>query len=144
MASLWVGSRVGSCLGFFWLSCGRASVFFIRTHSQRETWVGWSTPHGFAYCESPNGRWVSSPAGQYSLLVLRQSSPGTTRPLAQQLVSAEPHALTATRPLGHSPAFPHPDVRHVYFVDSFIARPSQNNAQTKSHALTPFGHTFSG
>ena len=31
--------RVGSCLGGFWLSRARASAFFIRTHSQRETWA---------------------------------------------------------------------------------------------------------
>ncbi len=103
-----------------------------------------STPHEFTYCKSPSGQRVGSPIGQYSFFVLRQSSPGTARLLPHQLLSAGPRALTATRPLGHSPAFPHPVERHVYFVDSFIAPTSQNNAQTKSLALTPFGHTFSG
>ena len=70
-----------------------------------------------------------------SFLVLHQSSPGTARPLSHQLVSAEPRALIATRPLGHSPAFPHRDVKRVYLVDSFIARVPQNNAQTTSLAL---------
>ncbi len=103
-----------------------------------------SMPHGFAYCKTPRGQRVGFPAGQYSFLVLRQSSPGTARPFLHQLVSAGPCALAATRPLCHSPAFPHPDERHVYFVDSFIGRTSQNNAQTKSLALTSIGQTFSG
>ncbi len=83
--------------------------------------------------------WVST-----SLLVLRQSSPGTARPLPHRLISAEPHALTVTHPLGHSPVFPHPDVKRVYLVDSFIARNPHNNAHTTSLILTLSGHTFSG
>ena len=82
--------------------------------------------------------------GSTSLLVLHQSSPGTARPLSHQLVSAEPRALTATRPLSHSPVFPHPDVKRVYLVDSFIARNPHNNAHTTSPLLTRSGHTFSG
>ncbi len=124
-----------------WHTRALLGVLYIRTHSQRETWRWWSTPHGFAYCESPNGRWFGSPAGQYSFLVLRQSMSGTARLFPHRLVSAGPHALAATRPLGHSPAFPHPDERHVYFVDSFIGCTSQGNARTKSHALTLSGHT---
>ncbi len=79
-----------------------------------------------------------------SLLVLRQSSHGTARLLSHRLVSAEPHALTATHPLGHSPVFPHPDVKRVYLVDSFIARNPHNNAHMTSPVLTLSGHTFSG
>ena len=41
-----------------------------------------------------------------SLLVLRQWSPGTARPLSHRLVSAEPRALTATRPLATPRHFP--------------------------------------
>ncbi len=114
-------------------------VLYIRTHSARD--VGWPTPHGFAYCESPNGWWFSSPTGQYCFLVLRQSMSGTARLFPHWLVSAGPRALAASRPLGHSPAFPHPDKRHVYFVDSFISCTSQGNAQMKSHVLTLSGHT---
>ncbi len=78
------------------------------------------------------------------LLVLRQSSPGTARLVSHRLVSTEPRALPATRPLGHSPVFPHSDVRRVYLVDSFIARDPQSNAHTTSLILTLSGHTFSG
>ncbi len=42
-----------------------------------------------------------------SLLSPRQSSLGTARLVSLRLVSAEPHALSATRPLGHSPVFSH-------------------------------------
>ncbi len=83
--------------------------------------------------------WVST-----SLLVLRQSSPGIARLLSHWLISAEPRALTATRPLGHSLVFPHLDIRRVYLVDSFIARDAQHNAHTTSLVLTLSGHTFSG
>ncbi len=103
-----------------------------------------SMSHGFAYCKSPMGQRVGFPAGQYSFLVLRQSSPGTACPFLHQLVSAGPHALAVTCPLGHSLVFPHPDEKHVCFVDTFIDRTSQTNAQTKSLTLTPRGHTFSG
>ncbi len=76
------------------------------------------------------------------------SSPGTRLlPLSVRHVSAEPHALAATCPLGYPPLFPHPDERHVYFVDSFIRCSWPDNvhntphAHTKSHALLLFGHT---
>ncbi len=118
---------VGSVLsrGFCWLSRARASAFFIRTHSQRETWAllfprptGSLTARVLGDSGSAPPR-VSTPSLSFEL---RQSSPGTARPFPHRLVSAEPRALAATRPLGHSPA----------------------NAQTKSLALTPFGHTLSG
>ena len=83
------------------------------------------------------GGLVGSPAGQYSTLVLRRSMSGTARPFPHRLVSAGPRALAATHPLGHSPAFPHPDERHVYFVDSFIVCTSQGHARMKSHTLSP-------
>ncbi len=81
-----------------------------------------------------------------SSLVLRQSSPETARPLSHWLVSAAPHALTGTRPFGHSPVFPHPDVKRVYLdiVNSFIARNPHNNAHTTSLVITPSCHIFSG
>ena len=83
--------------------------------------------------------WVST-----SLLILRLSLPGIARLLSHRLVSAEPHALTATCPFGHSLVFPHLDVRRVYLVDSFIARDPQHNTHTTSLLLTLSGHTFSG
>ncbi len=43
----------------------------------------------------------------HSLLSSRQSSLGTARPVSLRLVSAEPRALSATHPLGHSLVFPH-------------------------------------
>ncbi len=87
----------------------RAAAFFIRVHSQRETWA----------CPSPTGLLTARVLGnggsappQVStclspLLVLHQSSPGTARLVSHWLVSAEPRALTVIRPLGHSPVFPH-------------------------------------
>ena len=130
----------GLSRGFRWLAlpraCTRSSAFFIWTHSQRETWVCISsTPHGFAYCKSPRGQRVGSPVGQYSSLILRQSMSGTARPFPHRLVSAEIRTQAATHPLGHSLAFPHPDERHVYSVDSFIRSAWQDNTHTKSHAL---------
>ncbi len=83
--------------------------------------------------------WVST-----SLLVLRQSSPGIACLLSHRLVSAEPLALTATRPLGHSLVLAHLDLRCVYLVDSFIARDPRHNAHMISLALTLSGHTLSG
>ncbi len=40
-------------------------VLYFRAHSQRETWVSRSTPHGFAYCKSSREQRVGSPAGRY-------------------------------------------------------------------------------
>ena len=123
-----------------WHARALLGILYIRTHSQRETWVGGPRPTGSltarVLMDGPNGRWFGSPAGQYSSLVLRQSMSGTARPFPHRLVSAEPRALTATRPLGHSPAFRLTDERHVYFVDSFISCTSQGNARTKSHTLS--------
>ncbi len=139
-------SRVGSCLGGFvgWLSRARASAFFYSdTLSARDVGLLPRPMGSLTARVLVNGGsallWVST-----SLPVLRQSSPGTARPLSHRLVSAEPRALTATRPLGHSPVFPHPDVKRVYLVDSFIARNPHNSAQTTSLVLTLSGHTFSG
>ena len=63
--TLGLGSRVGSCLGGFG-SPARAlwRSLFGHTLSERCGWFC-STPHGFAYCESSNERWVGSPVGQY-------------------------------------------------------------------------------
>ncbi len=99
------------CLGFFWLTRVHAciSAFFIRVHSQRETWAC-PTPHGFAYCKSSRDGGSALPRVSTCLsplLILRQSSPGTAHLVSHRLVSAEPRALPATRPLGHSPVFPH-------------------------------------
>ena len=77
------------------------------------------------------------------LLVPRQSLPEIAHLLSHRLVSAETHALTATRPLGHSLVFPHLDVRSVYLVDSFIARGPQYNTHTTSLIPTLLDHTFS-
>ncbi len=96
---------------FDWLTRARCcGVLYLGTLSERE--VGsFSMPHGFAYCKSSREWWVGSPAGQYLGLSLRirprQSSPGNVRLVSQRLVSAEPRALAATRPLGHSLVFPH-------------------------------------
>ncbi len=89
-----------------------SGVLCFRVHSQRETWVPVPRPHGFAYCKSSREQRVGSPAGQYSevspsLIRPRQSTLGTAHLVSHRLVSAEPRALTATRPLGHPPVFPH-------------------------------------
>ncbi len=139
---VWGGGGVAHC-GSFGLGgfvCLLSRALFGHTLSERRGGVRCSTPHGFAYCESSSEWWVGSPAGQYlSLLVLHQSSPGIARPLSHRLVSAETRALTATRPLGHSPAFPHLDVRRVYLIDSFIAHDPRHNAHTTSLVLTLSG-----
>ncbi len=134
------------CLGGLgWLSHARSlsSAFFIFGHTlsercgiARHVSRHASPRHAtFAYCKSPNGWRVGSPVGQYSSLVLRQSMSGTARLFPHRLVSSGLHALAETRPLGHSPAFPHPDKRHVYFVDSFIVCTSRSNEIT--HTLAP-------
>ena len=126
---------------------GRApkGAIFVWTHSQRETWgVSFPHPTGSLTTRVLMNGGSAPPRVSTSFLVLHQSSPGTVRPLSHQLILAEPRALTSTRPLGHSPAFPHRDVKRVYLVDSFIARNPQTNAQTTSLALTLSGHTFSG
>ncbi len=119
-------------------------VLYSDTLSARDM-VGWfHAPMGLLTARVLMNGGSALPLVSTSFLVLRQSSPGTARPLSHRPVSAEPHALTATRLLGHFPAFPHRDVRRVYLVDSFIARNPQYNAQTTSLALTLSGHTFSG
>ena len=112
-------SHAGLSRGFCWLSRIQPRFSFSDTLSKRHGSLR-STPHGFAYCKSPSGRRFSSPAGQYSSLILHSSVSGIARPFPFRPVSAEPRALAATCPLGHLPVFPHPDERHVYFVDSFI------------------------
>ncbi len=136
VASLGLGlsvTRRVSSRGFSSVALLRArfSVLYLDTLSARD--VGpISMPHGFAYCKSPSGQRVSPPAGQYSFLVLCQSSP---RPFPHRLVSAGPHALAATCPLGHSPVFPHPNERHFYFVDSFIGH---NSVRQRSDEINRF------
>ncbi len=87
----WFGVHVaGLGLGDFRLAHPCACTlraFFIRTHSQRETWVR-STPHGFAYCESSSERWVGSPMGQYLSSRPPSVVPGIARLFSHQLVSA--------------------------------------------------------
>ena len=143
----WVGghaSRVFRLGGFIcWISRVRFGDL-IRTHSQRETWGEclFPMPYRFAYSDSSSEWWVGSPVGQY-LFPSRPSSIVTwdcASTLSLRLVSAEPRALTATRPLGHSLVFPHLDVRRVYLVDSFIARDPQHNTHTTLLALTLSGH----
>ncbi len=114
----------------------RCGVLYSDTLSARDVGGSRPTPHGFAYCESSSERWVGSPAGQY--LPSRPSSVFTWV-CASTLTPAEPHALTATRPLGHSLVFPHLDVKLVYLVDLFIARSPHNNAHTTSLVLTLSG-----
>ena len=118
--TLGFGVSVGLCgAGLSLLSRGfsgsptcsrRCSVLYSGTLSARDVGPR-STLHGFAYCNSSRERRVGSPAGQYlglsSLIRPRQSSPGTARLVSHRLVSAEPRALAATRPLGHSLVFPH-------------------------------------
>ncbi len=63
-----VRSRVGSCLGIFLLlarACALRRSLFGHTLSKRRGLGVYSTPHGFAYCESSSERWFSSPVGQY-------------------------------------------------------------------------------
>ncbi len=124
-----------SCLGDFWLSRARP-----RTHSQQETWLFGRPP---------------LPMGSLSVRVLRDGS--SVPPLVSTLslsfdrpcLGSHVHSLSgpsqqspaswlrlAHPPLGHPPVFPHPDERHVYFVDSFIRCSRQDNAHTKSHTLT--------
>ena len=137
------------CLGVFLSSAhlrARIAAFFMgHTLSER---CGYSTPHGFAYCESSSERWIGSPAGQYlssSLLVLCQSSPGTA------LVSSHtgspqqsPALCLRLAPSATPQCFPISDARRVYLVDLFIARGPQYNVHTTSLILTLSGHTFSG
>ena len=63
----WVVCRASGLVygGFGSPARARFDVFYSDTLSARD--VALSTPHGFAYCESPNGRWVGSPVGQYFL-----------------------------------------------------------------------------
>ena len=138
-------SGVGSCLGSFWLALPRAcfSVLFFG-HTLSEGRGCFPRPTGSLTARILVNGGSAPPRVSTSFLDLCQSSPGTVPPFLHWLVSAGPRALAETRPLGHSPAFPHPKERHFYFVDSFIGRTSQKNAQTKSIALTPIGHTFSG
>ncbi len=96
--------------GFLSLAHPRARVaaFFIRTHSQRETW-GWfySTPHGFAYCESSSERWVGSPVGQY--LSSRPSSVvpwNRASPLTPAYLSRAPRSYCDSPPWPLHGAFP--------------------------------------
>ncbi len=102
--------------GFFRLAVLHAhclGVLYLGTLSARD--VGsHSMPHWFAYCKSSRERRIGAPAGQYlgcACVILRvrprQLSPGTARLVSHRLVSAEPHALAATCPLGHSLVFPH-------------------------------------
>ncbi len=143
------GSRVAglSSRDFFvrWLSHTRFGVLYSDTLSARDvSFVLVPRPTGSLTARVLVNGGSALPQVSTSLLVLHRSSPGAARPLSHRLVSAEPRALTATRPLGHSPVFPHPDVKRVYLVDSFIARNLHNNAHTTSLVLTLSGHTFSG
>ncbi len=134
----WVLSR-----GFLALPCVRFSVLYSDTLSVRDVGLV-PRPTGSLTARVLVNGGSALPRVSTSLLVFRPSSPGSARPLSHQLISAEPRTLTATRPLGQSPAFPHLEERRVYLVDSFIAHDPQHNAQTTSLALTPSGHTFSG
>ncbi len=121
--SSWCGSRVchaRACLGGLGVGSLAPDLGSLYSDTLSVRDVARSTPHRLAYCDSPNGRWFGSPVGQYSSLVLRSSIPGLLRPSPYRLDSAEPCALAETHPLGHPPAFPHPDERHAYFVDLFI------------------------
>ncbi len=130
--------------GFLALPRARFGVLYSDTLSARDVVGSVPRPTGSLTVRVLMNGGSALPRVSTSLLVLHQSSPGTARPLSHWLVSAEPRTLTATRPLGHSPVFPHLDVKRVYLVDSFIARNPHNNAQTTSLALTLSGRTFSG
>ncbi len=98
-----------------WLVCARAgSAFFIWVYSQRETWVPFPRPTG-SLTARVLGNGGSAPPqvsiwgarGSFSRVRPRQPSLGTACLVSHRLVSAEPRALAATRPLGHSLVFPH-------------------------------------
>ena len=115
----WVGgcvSRVSHCcLGGFlshWLTRAymRFGVLYSGTLSARD--VGVPRPAGSLTARVlGNGGSASSPAGQY--LCLSSSHPlsvitwDCASLFLHRLISAEPRALAATHPLGHSPVFPH-------------------------------------
>ena len=131
--------------GSFLSRGSRTAAFFIRTHSQRETWGEViPCPTGLLTARVLVNGGSALPRVSTCLLIPRQVFPGIVRLLSHRLVSAEPRALTATRPPGHSLVLPHLDVRHVYLVDSFIVRDPQYNVHTTSLILTLSGHTFSG
>ncbi len=93
-----------------------AAFFFKSTLSARD--VGWSRPTGSltARVRVNSGSapprvsvWGASASGCVLSLSPRprSQSPGTARLFSHRLVSAQPRALAANRPLGHSPVFPH-------------------------------------
>ena len=148
LSGVWGRSRVAvSSRGFCLVgspACARFGIL-IRTHSQRETWVGLRpTPHGFAYCESSSERWVGSPESQY--LSSRPPSVVTwdcVSPLSPARLSRAP------RPDCNSPPRTLPGVspsrrKACLSRCSFIARNPHNHAHTTSPVLTLSGHTFSG
>ncbi len=117
---------------------------FGHTLSERRGWVSFPRPTGLLTARVLVNSGSALPRVSTSLLVLHLSSPGIARLLSHRLVSAEPRALTATRPLSYSLVFPHLDVRRVYLIYSFIARDPQHNAHMTSLVLTLSGRTFSG
>ncbi len=127
-------------------ACALQRSLFRNTLSERRGGGGSVIPHptGLLTVRVLVNGGSAPPRVSTSFPVLRQSSPGIAHLLSHRLVSAEPRALAATRPLGRSLVFPHLDVRRVYLVDSFIARDPQYNAHTTSLILTLSSHTFSG
>ncbi len=94
-----------------WLTRARAAAaFFIRVHSERETWVHVPCPTGSLTARVLGNDGSAPPQVSICLSPLirpRQSSLGTACLVSHRLVSAEPCALAATRPLSHSLVFPH-------------------------------------
>ncbi len=100
-------------------------------------------PHRFAYCKSPSGQWVVPPRGSVSgvmrvsfflsLVSVLIRSPLGLRVSSRTSSSQQSPALWLLLAPSATPRyFPMSDARHVYFVDSFIARGSQLHALTKS------------
>ncbi len=120
-------------------ACCFFGVLYFRAHSQRETWVSRSTPHGFAYCKGSREQRVGSPTGQYLrwavyllLFVLVSHLLG---PRVQSRTGSSQQSTTLWLRLAPSATpwcYPMSDARRVYLVDSFIVRGSQSNAHTKS------------
>ncbi len=138
---MWVcASRASFCClgGFLSLAHQRARVaaFYLgHTLSERR---GYSTQHGFAYCESSSERWAGSPASQYlssSLFVLYQSSPGTAL-LSSHTSSPQqsPALWLRLAPSATPQCFPISDARRVYLVDSFLLLVVHNTTLTRHHS----------
>ena len=93
-----------------WLTCARCGVLYSSTLSERRG-LTFPRPTGSLTARVLRNRGSAPPRvsiwGPTLLIRPRQSSPGTARLVSHRLVSAEPRALAATHPLGHSLVFSH-------------------------------------